>query len=106
MLLGSPEARRSQKAERRVWRQQGAAGFDGVCRYQTIKRIIMTLWQLSRSIDHTLVERQILKLETKRFLPREITMVSPWIKSCNKADKWGFASWVVTNFMEANNPQG
>jgi hypothetical protein len=43
----------------------------------------MTLWQLSRSIDHTLVERQILKLETKRFLPREITMVSPWITSCN-----------------------
>ena len=42
----------------------------------------------------------------KRFLPREITMVSPWLTSCSKADKWVFASWVATNFMEANYPQG
>jgi hypothetical protein len=33
-------------------------------------------------------------------------MVSPWLTSCSKADKWVFASWVATNFMEANYPQG
>jgi hypothetical protein len=169
LVMGSPEAQRSQQAERRVWRQQGAARFDGVRRQQTIKRIIVTIWQLSRPITvpgsskiffatadirsgsnashrnvqvssnacitapkvyfitdqrtQGLIRQGKWRVDhfpalgratgssygisfAKRFLPREITMVSPWITSCSKADKWVFASWVATNFMEANHPQG